>query len=452
MRNIEKRSVMVFLMTLAFFAGLIYHTVNLVMHSSEWVSDPYNAHISDSDGLEFAGKIYDRNGVILAQTIDKKRVYSDDEELRRACLHVVGDDSTNIATAVQTVYRSDLTEYNFVFGLGLPESMKQGKDIKLTIDSEMQRAALEALGSYKGAIVFYNYKTGEIVCMVSTPTYDPENIPEDIETNEEYEGAYLNRVLSSAYTPGSTFKLITASAALNELDDAETRSYYCTGEDEVGGREITCFEPNGEVDIREAMAQSCNVFFAQLALDMGKDKMTKYAEKAGFNSTLKIDGIETAESIYDVSDASDNDLAWSGVGQYTVLETPINMAVISAAIANGGTPVMPYFMKSIGGSQKNSTKLGNRIMDKETADKLYEMMDHTVEVNYGKYYFSSKYDVCAKTGTAEVGDGIAHAWVTGFCKDEDCPLAFSVIVEGGNSGYGVAIPAATKVLDAAPTF
>ena len=450
MRKINSRSFMILLMTLAFFAGLTYHTVNLVTHASDWVAEPTNSHLTDVDGLEFAGKILDRNGVILAESIDKQRVYNDDEAVRKACVHIVGDNTVKIGTAVQTVYRSDLTKYNFTFGLGLPDNLKQGNDIALTIDSRLQKTAFEALGDYKGAVFIYNYKTGEILCMVSTPAYDPHDVPEDIETNPLYEGAYLNRAISAAYTPGSTFKLVTTCAALNEVPDIEKSIYDCDGTDMVGGKEIICYEANGSVDIREALARSCNIFFAKLAAAMGKDKMTYYAEKLGFNSRLSFDGISTASSIYDVSEASENELGWSGVGQYTVLETPANMAVISAAIANGGTPVMPYFIQSIDSEPKNKTTLGTEMMDKTTADKIYEMMDYTVYSNYGKNYCSEKLDICAKTGTAEVGaGGIAHAWVTGFSKDEDCPLAFSVIIEYGNYAYSVALPIARQILDAA---
>ncbi len=453
MKKTRTRSIMVLIMTLAFFSGIIYFIVNLTVHSAEWASMPQNGHISNSGGLEKAGKIYDSNGVILAQSIDGKRVYNDDEKIRKACLHIVGDDTINISTAVQTVYRSQLSGYNFIFGLGLPSRFTSGRDITLTVDSNVQKAAYEALGENKGAVVVYNYKTGEVICMVSTPTYDPENPPSDIDTNDIYEGAYINRTISSSYPPGSTFKLVTAAAALENMDNVEERRYYCTGSDIIGGEEVICFSASGDVDFKNALAQSCNCYFAQLSLELGKDKMTGQAEKMGFNSLISFDGIETVKSTYNVSDADENDLAWSGVGQYTTLETPMNMAVISAAIANGGTPTEPYIIKKNSGlfgisSNKSAPSFGS-MMSKSTADKLYEMMDYTVETNYGKSTFPNV-DVCAKTGTAEIGNGrMAHAWITGFTKNEDCPLAFSVIVENGNSGYLVAAPVAAKTLEAA---
>ena len=458
---------MVLIMTLAFFAGLVYHSVNLMVHSREWIANPLNDHLPDHEEMELAGKIYDRNGVVLAQSVNNKRVYNNDESIRRACLHIVGDDSVNIGTAVQTVYRSELTRYSFqgdpAYGLGKPgastnqkDLVVEGNDITLTIDSRLQKTALEALGDYKGAMIFYNYKTGEILCMVSTPAYDPANIPDDLQTNEEYEGAYYNRVLSAAYPPGSTFKLVTASASLSEFQEAPRFSYNCKGVEKIGDNDVVCYEKtaHGQVDLKNALAESCNVYFGQLALYLGKDRMTKYAENAGFNKELKIDGVETAGSTYNVKDATDNQLAWSGVGQYTVLETPINMAMISAAIANGGTPVKPFFIKRLENGTNESARIGktelsDQMMTKETADKLAEMMAYTVSDNVNYYRLRESLTVCAKTGTAEVGDGADHAWVTGFSTDEDCPLAFAVLVEHGGSGSMVAIPAAASVLNKA---
>lgn len=458
MKKIGSRTFMILLMTLAFFAGLTYHTGRLVLHSAEWTASPMSGHIKESDGLKNGGKIMDRNGVILSQSIDGRRIYHEDEAVRKACLHVVGDDSVNIGTAIQTVARNRLTDYeftgSFVFGLGLPEALKNGEDIitrgndiRLTIDSRLQTAALDALGNYKGAMIFYNYKTGEIVCMVSTPTYDPQNVPEDINTNSAYEGAYLNRAVSAAYPPGSTFKLVTAAAALNEIPDIEQSVYECTGREKIGDHDVVCYETHGKVNMQEALAKSCNVYFAKLAVALGKNKMTYYADKMGFNKEISFDGIVSKKSVYDVAEADENQLAWSGVGQYTLLETPLNMAMISAAVANGGTPVMPYLIDSVNGVPEHSVTTGQEMMDRATADKLYEMMDYTVQYSYGKDYVCSALDVCAKTGTAEVSDdGTAHAWVTGFCKDEDCPLAFAVLVEYGDYAYSVAIPAAGKVL------
>ncbi len=456
MKKTRTRALPVLLMTLAFFVGIGYFVFNLSIHAAEWASMPMNDHLSDNSGLEHAGTITDRNGVVLAYSENGKRKYHDDYTMRCACMPVVGDDSVNNSTAIQTAYRSDLSGYSFIFGLGQPDMLKTGKNIKLTIDGNVQKAAYQALGQFKGAAVLYNYKTGECLCLASTPTYDPMNKPQDIETNDAYEGAYINRALSAAYPPGSTFKLVTSAAALRYIDNVENREYDCTGSDMIGGKPVICYEINGHVDLKEALKTSCNSYFAHLAVDIGKQKMTEQAKKMGFNRTWKLDSIETGESTYDVSKATTHELAWSGVGQYKVMETPIHMAMISAAIANGGTPMMPMLVKNVSGdfgvpAPDRQSAAAEQMMRKDIADKLSEMMDYCVDNNYGNWSFSQEVNVCAKTGTAEVSDSgeDAHGWVTGFVTDEDCPFAFAVIVEHGNSGYRAAVPVAAAMLNEA---
>lgn len=455
MRKTRTRSWIVLLLTLCFFAGITYHTVNLAVHSEEWSSKTTNAHLADSNGLAYAGKIADRSGVVLSESVNGVRVYNSDETLRKAMLHAVGDDTINISTAVQSAYRSELSGYSFLYGLGLPSTLQSGRNIQLTLDSNVCKAAYEALGSNKGTVFVYNYKTGEVLCMVSTPTYDPSDPPEDIETNKAYEGAYLNRALSASYTPGSVFKLVTAAAALENYSEAELaeRYYDCTGQDVVGDDTVICYSVHGRVNFTEALSLSCNCYFAHLAVELGEEKLTAQAEKMGFNDYISIDKNTSAKSTFDVSGADENDLGWAGVGQYTTLTTPINMAVNAAAIANGGVPIMPYTVKSVSltfGIAGEATQAveGERRMSESTANALAQMMDYTVQNNYGKWSYPDV-DVCAKTGTAEVGSGnAAHAWIVGFTTDEDCPLAFAVIVENGNSGYYTASPVASAVLSA----
>ncbi len=453
MNKIRNRSLIVWLLVIAFIGGMIYFSVSLITNADVWASKPQNAHLG-TDGMGEAGTITDRNGDILAYSENGGRYYSSDESTRRALLHTIGDEGRSIGGAVQNVYRSELSGFSFIFGLGLPDGLTFGRNIRLTIDSEISRTAYEALGYNRGAVFVYNYKTGEIIAKVSTPTYDPENIP-DIEGNDEYEGVYVDRSINATYPPGSTFKLVTSAAALENMSEEEldSRTYSCTGSDTIGGNTVTCYEAHGEENFKEALAHSCNCYFAQLAVDLGADKMTKQANKMGFNKSVSIGDIDTAESKYDVSDADLNELGWSGVGQYTDLASPMTMAVISGAIANGGTPVMPYLVSQVSlpfgiPTLPKSGRSGSRMLSSENADTLSDMMRYTVENEYYGGGFNG--EVCAKTGTAEVGGGkTAHAWVTGFSRDENCPLAFAVIVEHGDSGYWAALPVAAQVMNKA---
>ena len=218
MKRIMTRSLIVWFVTFAFLAGLIFLGVRLVIHNEEWVQQPYNGHVASSGGLAKAGKIYDRDLTALAYSENDSRNYHPDQSTREALLHVVGDNTLNISTAIQSMYRTNLTGYSFMLGLGLPESLRANSDVTLTVDSDACRAAYNALGGHKGACVVYNYKTGEVLCDTSAPSYDPADPPTITEDNEsEYDGVYLDNVISSTFTPGSVSTLTVPRPSARRL-------------------------------------------------------------------------------------------------------------------------------------------------------------------------------------------------------------------------------------------
>lgn len=446
MRKTRSRSTMVLIIALLAIVGLCVFIVKIFLNAGQWIQHSYNGHLAGSGGLSSAGEIFDRNGNTLAYSQDGERLYNSDYTTRLSTLHVVGDDSLNISSAIQSSYRSQLIGFNYLWGLGLPSSLKAGGNITLTIDSSACNAAYNALGEHNGAVVVYNYKTGEVLCSVSTPTYDPMDPPEITEDNEkEYDGVYVDKVLAGLYAPGSTFKIITAAAALENIPDIENETFTCNGSTNIGGNEITCMHIHGELTMKEGLAQSCNVVFSELAARLGKDKMTAMAEKLGFNSSVIVNGTETARQVYNVSKADENGLGWSGIGQYTVEANPMQMAIMCSAIANGGTAVLPNEIKSgvmeINGGTKD-------MIDSDLAAKLDEYMRYDVTSYYGDSLFPSL-TVCAKTGTAEVGENKEpHAWMVGYSQDEDAPLAFAVIVENGGYGFSTAGPVAVAAMEA----
>lgn len=462
MKRIMSRSYLILIIAVAFFLGICFLGFRVITENGDWVQKPYNGHMSSSYGLARAGTIYDRNGTVLAYTdTSGERRYSDDESMRKALLHVVGDNSLNISTAVQSMFRTDLTGYNFVLGLGLPASLKTNRDVTLTIDADACKAAYEALGGHKGACVVYNYKTGEVLCSTSTLTYDPASPPEITEDNEkEYDGVYLDNVVSSTFTPGSTFKIITAASAIENIPDIYSKTFTCTGSYEIEGHKITCEEVHGELSFEEAFSHSCNVAFAQIAVELGDEKLLDTAQEMGFNKgSFTMSGIPLATSHYDAIDAGDNYLAWSGIGQYTDLANPMHMAMICSSVANSGTAVSPYIIRDDGslteklGITKNKSA-DVRMLAPSTAEKLKDLMRTAANRYANTSYLSiGGLNFCAKTGTAEVGedeDGNQKqptAWFVGFCEEENYPYAFAaVVVEGG---YG--IQASTPVVQAAVT-
>ena len=435
MKRTLRRSTLILIFTIAFIVGIGFFVVELAVNAKDWVDQPYNAHISGSGGLEQAGKILDRNDAPLAQTIDGERVYHENEFVRKALLHTVGDNSLNISTAVQSKYRSQLTGYSLIWGLNMPQSLRTSHDLTLTVDASACADTYDALSSYgtSGACVVYNYKTGEVLCSVSTKTYDPQDPPTITEDNEsEYEGVYLDHVLSSTYTPGSIFKLVTSVAAIENIPDLFERSWYCGGHEDIGGNEVTCVDSqaHGYLDFQGALTQSCNIVFAELAVEIGSEKMNATAQKMGINMSFEIDDVDTPKGHYNTAGASVNQLAWSGVGQYDNQVNPMQMAIICGAIANGGNSTTPTYIKNgtddllkmIGVKKAESQELVNP----NTASVLSSVMP--------EYTFGSL-NVRAKTGTAEVGEGKGpNAWMVGFSTDQDAPLAFACVVE--NAGFG----------------
>ena len=435
MKRILKRSTLILLFTLLFIGGAAFFCVELVMDADAWANQPYNAHISGNGGLEQAGAIYDRNGAALAKTQGNQRVYHEDYSVRAGLLHTVGDNSLNISTAVQSKYRSQLTGYSLIWGLNMPQSLRTSHDLTLTVDASACADTYDALSSYgtSGACVVYNYKTGEVLCSVSTKTYDPQDPPTITEDNEsEYEGVYLDHVLSSTYTPGSIFKLVTSVAAIENIPDLFERSWYCGGHEDIGGNELTCVDSqaHGYLDFQGALTQSCNIVFAELAVEIGSEKMNATAQKMGINMSFEIDDVDTPKGHYNTAGASVNQLAWSGVGQYDNQVNPMQMAIICGAIANGGNSTTPTYIKNgtddllkmIGVKKAESQELVNP----NTASVLSSVMP--------EYTFGSL-NVRAKTGTAEVGEGKGpNAWMVGFSTDQDAPLAFACVVE--NAGFG----------------
>ena len=450
MKRILKRSTLILVFTLLFIGGASFFCVELVFNADDWANQPYNAHISGNGGLEQAGAVYDRNGTVLAKTQGTDRVYNENYSVRVGLLHTVGDNSLNISTAVQSKYRSQLTGYSLIWGLNMPQSLRTSHDITLTVDANASAAAYDALSAYgkQGACVVYNYKTGEVISSVSTYSYDPEAPPEINENNEhEYEGVYLDHVLSSSYTPGSIFKLVTAAAAIENIPDLFERTWYCEGHEDIGGAEVRCVdgEAHGTLDFYGALEHSCNIVFAELAVELGPEKMTAAAEKMGINLSYEIDDVSTAKGHYDVSKATTNELAWSGVGQYNDEVNPMQMAILCGAIANGGNSVNPTYIKSGTGDLLKMIGLN----DTKSRELLKSSTASTLSQSMPSYTFGSL-SVRAKTGTAEVGDEKSpNAWMVGFSTDEDCPLAFACVVEDAGFGSQYARPVAETAMQSA---
>ena len=191
MRTTGFRSMVLYILLAAFLGGLGYLLYQFVVNGSQWAMQPYNGHVYSENSTVKLGDITDRDGNLLATTEDGARLYSQDETVRRSLLHTVGDPYGYISTSVQYTMRAQLSGYNIITGLNDTIFNRMGSDIALTIDQDACVAAYNALGGKNGAVIVYNYETGEILAKVSAPTFDPNAVPEDLETNEAYKGVYV---------------------------------------------------------------------------------------------------------------------------------------------------------------------------------------------------------------------------------------------------------------------
>lgn len=446
MRKIEKRAVLCLIIALALIAGLGLFCFRFVTNASDWAAYPYNRHMYSNSGQLLSGTILDRDGDVLTEVKDGERVYYPDATVRRATVHAVGDGSGYIGTGALTAFADRLSGYNLITGGYSP--LGSGRNLTLTLDAYLNVTAYNAMDGRQGTVGVYNYKTGDILCMVSTPSFDPENPPA---ASEAQDGIYLNRFLSSAQVPGSIFKTVTLTAALENLPDLKDRTFTCTGETTVGGTVITCPKPHGKMDIASAFANSCNGVFGALAAELGGDTMTKYVEQAGLTRRMSVDGIMTAAGHYDVSEADKGQIGWSGVGQYTDTVNPCNMMTYMGAIANGGTAAVPRLILDITTpsgipTSWQRTEETDTLVQASTASQVKEMMKNNVVQTYGTDRFRGL-DIGAKSGTAEVGgDKRPNAWFAGFLDDPEHPYAFIVLVENGGGGASVAGEIAATVL------
>lgn len=428
MKKITNRAVSVLLIAALIIAGMVVYVLRYVDDGRDWAL--YFARANSGS----TGVMTDRNGALLAAFDATTNAYSDDELTRISCYHVTGDYWGRTGTGALTCFWDEMHDFSLLTGTTRSESV----NLWLNIDAELNKVAYQALNGRKGAVLLCDYRTGELLCMVSGPSIDP--LDADAEPPE---GAYINRCLSAAFTPGSVFKLITAAAAIENISNIYDRTFYCEGVYEIAGVPIKCSGVHYTQTFEQALANSCNVAFAQIAVMLGQDTMVEYVKKYGFLDSHSLDGIPTAAGSYPQEFVGDPELGWSGIGQSTDLVCPYSMLRFVSAVGNGGKLCEPKLI--------NDGKAAKTVsfMKADTAEQLASMMSYNVAAHYGGESNFPGLKLCAKTGTAELGDGTSHAWFAGFLQDEEHPYAFVVMIEQGGGGLSAAGSLANTLLQAA---
>lgn len=448
MNRIAGRAMITMLLVVLLLVGFSFFVYEFAAGAGEWIVFPGSPHIYNGGNIG-CGVVTDADGALLLDMRNETRTYSTSELLRRATVHWIGDRNGSVNAPSLSFYSAQMSGFDLVNGVY--SYAQTGGVAKLTLSAKIQTAALEAMGDRKGTVGIYNYQTGELICAVSSPSFDPNNIPDITQdTDGKYEGMYLNRFIQSVYIPGSIFKIVTLAAALEEDPSVADRMFVCTGEYQIGENEIVCEGAHWEQSLKDAFRNSCNCAFAQIALELGPEKMERYASQFRITQSMDFDGITTSMGNYDVSSASQVNFAWSAIGQYTDQINPCRFMAFIGAIANEGKEVYPHLVDDIKvdgiKTYAAHTQFGDRIMSTRTASILKEYLQNNVESKYGSDNFP-ELTVCAKTGTGEVGgDKKPNAMFAGFVADEEYPLAFIVAIEDGGYGSSICIPILSKIL------
>lgn len=420
------------------------------------------------------GEIRTRDGMVLARSVENgPGTYRREYPQHGTAAHVVGYSSAKYGRAgIESVANDILTGERTIAtwkeavesAAGLPVP---GDDVVLTIDSTVQKAAESALGDRTGAIVVLDPRSGAVLASASNPGFDPGLVDSQWETLSGASGAthLLDRTRQALYAPGSTFKVVTLTGAYSSGVATPKSTYSGPGSIEIGNAPITNFEGGsyGKMDLITATARSVNTVFAQLADELGAQRLVEQAKRFGFTKKLSFELPVKTSLMPDPDEMTEWETAWAGVGQPVgehdspagPQATVLQMALIAAGIGNDGVVMRPYIIDRIDPSADSAAIItGPRkwlvATDKATADQVTDAMVKVVRSGSGTRAAVDGVKVAGKTGTAEVAeDAPTNAWFIAFAPAENPTVAIAVVIEGGGIGGRVAAPAARPVLEAA---
>lgn len=468
MRNNQEKNrefVVVTYLFLAVFLGMIAYFAYFQFAKSEaFINSPYNARQDAFAKRIQRGDIVSAQGDVLATT----EVGADGKETRsypygRMFAHAVGY-STNGKTGVESIDNFQLLRSHAFFLEKLLQDLQEKKNIGdtvvTTLDTAVQKAAFDALGSRQGAVVALQPSTGKILAMVSKPDFDPNTIAaewESITAEGNTSSVLLNRATQGMYPPGSTFKIFTLLEYMQEHKDYEKYRYQCTGSIEAEGNVIHCFENNihGEEDLTAALANSCNASFASIGLSLDLDRFAKQNRSLLFSNSLPCEFPYKESSYVLKNGAAPGQVMQTAIGQGETLVTPYHMALVMSAIANKGVLMSPYITDRVTNhdgvtvSSREPEEYG-RLLKAKQAGVLKQYLQEVVAQGTARALSGQAYTAGGKTGSAEYTDEKqSHAWFVGYAKKEKREgIAVSVIVEGAGSGSTYAVPVAKAVFDA----
>ena len=327
--------------------------------------------------------------------------------------------------------------------------LQEGDNVQSSLDPAAQRAAVSGLGGQRGSVVAIVPSTGEVKAMVSVPEYDPNQVPKHLaQFNSESTAPLFNRATQAGYPPGSTMKVVTATAALDSGEFTLNSTLSGRSPQTFSGVPLSnsSGEQFGTIDMTTALTNSVNTWWAQVGEKLGKDTMFKYMDRFGFDAKPRLDlpsfqlatsGVYQGNRLLDASDPID--IARVAIGQERLRVTPLQMAEVAAAVANKGELMEPRLWSKVIDPDGRETKLSpahkSRVSSEGTAAEINKMMQSVVQEGTGTAAAVSGIDVAGKTGTAEISNGVNQAWFIGFAPANDPKIAIAVTVER-TSGFG----------------
>lgn len=433
-----------------------------VVDSREIINSPYNPRLDSMADRVVRGKILDRNGNVLAETDTAE----DGSEYRyypygEIFAHVVGY-STQGKSGLESTENFDLLTSNaFILEKLKREFQDQkniGDNVVTTLDADLQSSAYYALGDNKGAVIVIEPSTGKILAMVSKPSYDPNSVVADWDwLNSDEDSILLNRATQGMYAPGSTFKIVTALEYMREHpNDYSAYTYECVGEITYGDTTIPCANHavHGGEDLAASFANSCNASFCNIGMNLDVSQYRKTASELLIGSKLPGDfAVSKSSFLLDKNDSVAEKMM-TAMGQGKTQVSPYQMALITAAVANGGSLMRPYLVDSVTNytgtiiSETTPEKYKDLMISSEAA-QLKAYMADVVNYGTGSVLSGQAYSAAGKTGTAEYSmdsSDQTHSWFVGFTNVDNPELVISVIVEESN-GNTRAVDVAKQIFD-----
>ena len=442
-------------MFVALVANLTYI---MVFQAQEYRDMPGNNHTIIKQAAVKRGSITTSDGVLLARSVEENGAYQREYPAGDLASQVVGyysvqygmsgiEASCNDTLTGKRDYASWIDVLNQQAGINTP-----GNDVVLTIDSDIQRAAQEALKGYTGACVVIDAKTGAVLAMASSPTYDAAQYAEVIAaaSADPTNSSLLNRATQAQYPPGSTFKIVTLATAFENNVADEGSVYNSPGEMEIGNAPVTNFDKNsmGYVTLSIATIWSSNTVFGQLGVDMGASMLVSGAEGFGFNQQFDFDLPLMTSIMPDPSEMSTWETAWAAAGQPVGDEenagpftTVLEMAMVGCAIANDGVIMKPYIVESVYSANGQRSYAAEpetfaKPISRETANRVRDVLESVVRIGTGVAASIDGVNVAGKTGTAETGKANDDSWFVGMAGDDETQIVVAIVLEEAEDSEG----------------